>query len=432
MSKPSSAAASAGKKNAPANPSSSHSAKKSGRPSSTALIGGAALILTLGAGFLAGRLTRSGGNESESASDRVQLRAGAWGDLEYVPITIAAPTEMLKVRGVEDAKVQWFFTGTTRIELDRLLEQAGTSASVRGALLSPAAVIQYADGLLLNPACASIRDVPEEGKAAVFGKLAGSTQNSGTRWEFQARFLESFSEYGVSGKSRKVVEAYSVRNGKSLLTYAMPCVLRDVAEQPEKEGILKALTQQQSMLLRLKVGPKSDLDALVRYWGKGMWATNVRAILESIQKRPGGGSVDLAQLFPPLPTSLFHTYPVPHNVMSGPEVLKNCSWTAFNFFSETPDPGFSDARYVIGKLETDYYPIQSDPRFGDVAIFLTPEKLMIHVATFVADDVFFTKNGDNPWHPWVYSTSSDLMEEFGFGLPEGQKLTIEYYRNKYY
>lgn len=385
----------------------------------------------LGAGFFVGRHSIENG-EIETSSDKVRLRPGPWGDVEYVPITIAAPDEMLKVRGVEDSKVEWLFKGATRGDLDRALDLAGVSASARAAFLSSGPMSQYVEGTVFNPSCAAIRALSEKARTALFQKLAVGTQNTGSRWEFQSRFIEAFGDFGVSRKSAKTVEAYGVRDGKFFLTYCMPCILRDIGDPAEKTGILKALTQQRSMLVRLRVGPNTDVNALVNYWGRAMWTNNVRAILQSLQKRPGGGVVDLAELLPPLPTSLLHSYPVPHNALAGPEAAKNCSWTAFNFFRDPPDPGFTDAHYVLGKLETDYYPIESDPRFGDVAVFLSPDQLMVHVATYLADDVYFTKNGDNPWHPWVYSTSKDLLEEFSFGLPEGKSLSIQYFRNKYY
>ena len=47
----------------------------------------------------------------------------------------------------------------------------------------------------------------------------------------------------------------------------------------------------------------------------------------------------------------------------------------------------------------------------DIAVFLAPDQTMRHVAVYLADDLYFTKNGDNPWHPWVYSTLDDLLME---------------------
>ena len=320
----------------------------------------------------------------------------------------------------------------TRADLDQVLDLAGESGSSRATFFASGPLSQYAEGTVLSPACDAIRSLSERARIALFQKLAVGKQNAGSRWEFQSRFIDTFGDFGVGRSAAKTVEAYGVRDGKFFLTYCMPCVLRDIPDPKEKTGVLKTLTQQRSMLVRLRVTAKSDVNALVDYWGRAMWTNNVRAILRSLQKRPYGGALDLAELLPPLPTSLLHSYPVPQNSLAGPEVVKNCSWTAFNFFRDPPDPGYSDAHYVLGKLQTDFYPIQGDPRFGDVAVFLTSDQIMVHVATYLADDIFFTKNGDNPWHPWVYSTEADLREEFSFGLPAGQQLTIQYFRNKYY
>jgi len=41
----------------------------------------------------------------------IRLQEGPWGDLEYLPISIAAPTELLNVRNTEETPVRWFFKG---------------------------------------------------------------------------------------------------------------------------------------------------------------------------------------------------------------------------------------------------------------------------------------------------------------------------------
>lgn len=389
---------------------------------------------TLGAGVWVGRASLKvgvGGGGGEATEGKVVLRPGPWGDLEYLPITIVAPQEILKVKDTETRKLRWYFEGTTPQRLAQVLQVAGISDEQRARLMSPSVLSAQAAGVTLDPVCETLAELDEPVLAALYGQLALSPMNAPARWELLARHLETFGEYGVSSAATKQLRRFSVPNGRFLVNYAMPCVFRAIPDRDEKAGMLQALTQQQSMLLRLKVTPQTNVDALMNYWGKAIWATNVKAILESLKKRPDGGAVELTAILPPFPVNLLHTFPIPHNTLKGPEVVKNCSWTAFNFFRDEPDSEFTHATYVVKKLQDDYVPVNSDPRYGDIAVFLNAQQQMVHVAVYLADDVYFTKNGENPWHPWVFSTEGELLESFSFGLPADKPLTISYFRNKY-
>src|SRR5690606_33664525 len=143
-------------------------------------------------------------------------------------------------------------------------------------------------------------------------------------------------EFGVSRPAGAAVKAISVPHGRHLVSYAMQCAIRSLPNHEERAGLMQALAQQPSMLVRLRVGKRADVRALTDYWGRGMWSTDVRAILESVRRRPAGAVISLEDILPPQPSSWLHSYPPPHNPMSGPVEVKNCSWTAFNFFRESP------------------------------------------------------------------------------------------------
>jgi hypothetical protein len=255
--------------------------------------------------------------------------------------------------------------------------------------------------------------------------------NTGSRWEFQAYYLDNLGEFGVSRAAAAAVKGVSVPNGRHLVSYAMQCAIRAIPDAGEKAGLLQALSQQPSMLVRLRVGKRADVHALADYWGRAMWATDVRAILESVKRRPAGAVISLEDLLPPQPSSWLHSYPPPHNPMAGPEAIKNCSWTTFNFFSDVPDPTLSDAKRVVALLQSDYYPIDSDPRYGDVAVLLNADKQMVHVALYLADDLYYTKNGENRWHPWIISARQAMLDQFSFGLPDGKDLSVHHFRSKH-
>jgi hypothetical protein len=393
---------------------------------------GLAGLVLAGGGFYAGRATILASGAVEAVSGRVTLRPGPWGEVEYLPITIAAPRRLLRVQSVEDEGLNWYFPGMSREDVTGMLSRSGVTGKEYAALTSTAVLSVHPQGVKLTPSCETVADLEPRSRLGIYQTLARFNDNNVTKWEFRESYLDLLGKFNVSRSTGDKLEDVSARYGKFMITYAMSCVLRDIDAEDEKVGLMKLLSQQPSMLVRLRIRPDSDVPELANYWGRGLWSTDVEAILESLRMRSDGGAVNIVELMPPLPASLLHSYPVPHNYLQGPEVVKNCSWTALNFFRDEPVAEFADQNYMIRVLANDYVPVLSDPRYGDIALFLTQDNQIRHVAVYLADDIYFTKNGDNPWHPWAYSTASDLIENFSFGLPEGQSLSIHYFRSKNY
>jgi hypothetical protein len=192
------------------------------------------------------------------------------------------------------------------------------------------------------------------------------------------------------------------------------------------------MTQQPTMLVRLKVDAKSDLTALASYWENTGRAKDQRPLLESLARIPGGAQIDLVNLLPPAPASRLYSFPLPTNPLAGPVIRRDCHWSAFNFFREVGTEQATTPDFILQKLREDYFPVPSDQRYGDLIVFLTPGGSMIHSAVYLADDIVFTKNGDTSMHPWMLSTVQDLLDQYSFQVPPDQKLEVRYYRNKFH
>ena len=361
------------------------------------------------------------------------LAEGPWGDLEYLPISIAAPTELLNVKTTEATPVRWFFKGYTRDSLAKLLTTLNLSDRQQKQLLDPAQLVILVDGVVVNPSREIVFDLPQNAIQGIYKVLALGTENTNLRETMPASILEYMT--GANGVSKDAVSLFKKvcwQYGDNLVCYCLPHVLASLSTYDQKNHFMKAISRQQTMLLKLRVKPGADINALGNYWGKACWSTDVRAILESLAKTPGGGQLDIIELLPPLPTQLLYTYPVPQNPLNGPAVKKDCMWTALNFFRDPPDPKFNDPNYILEKLKTEYYQVTTDPRYGDVIMFTTPDQQFIHSAVYLAGDIVYSKNGDNAKNPWILSTINNLLEIYSINVPEGQKLTLYYFRNKYY
>ena len=96
------------------------------------------------------------------------------------------------------------------------------------------------------------------------------------------------------------------------------------------------------------------------------------------------------------------------------------------------DPRFVDSSVVKQTIQTDYYPVHSEPRYGDLIAFARPDGEIIHLAVFIADNIAYTKNSGSYIDPYVLMTIPDLNDYFSAQIPENQTLQVLYFRNKYY
>jgi hypothetical protein len=239
--------------------------------------------------------------------------------------------------------------------------------------------------------------------------------------------------FGGSGLSPETIQRFNqlaVRDGNYTILAGLPCLLAHTARYDEKVRLLKALTRVKTMLLRLHVTPQSDVSALAGYWGKACWNTDVKAILDSLNRVQGGAYLDIVELLPPLPTSLLYTYPIPDNPLNGAPVRRDCHWSSLNFFRDPPENRLDQDAYMVDTIRRDYFPV-TEPRFGDVLVLTNPAGQGIHSAVYIADDVYYTKNGPGSIDPWQLATHAQLIGQYSFGLGPNEQLTLHYFRGKY-
>jgi len=391
------------------------------------------LLAVFAAGLSTGRMVGRGSGSKKFSwpTGAIKVNPGPWGDLAYFPITLDPPNELLSVEKVENTPLNWMFDGYTRSDLSGLLSGLGVPEEQQQKLLSPNSVSLSPHALIWNPSREALFQLSPNALQGIYRTLGGFQDNEKLHEVFYASDLESFQGAGISEQTVSLLKKMSVPSGRFLNCYCLPYIVSSIPTYDEKAQFLSTISRQKTMLLKLHVHPETDVNALVDYWGKALWTPDVKALLESVKQLPKGGTLDVVELLPHLPTSLLYTYPIPQNPLEGSSFSRNCSWTAFNFFRDRADSAFSNANYVVEKLKSDYMPVYSDPRYGDVVVFLTPDAQLLHTAVFIADSIVYSKNGDNPLHPWIFTTIPELTETFSSSIAAGQNLTIEYFRNKY-
>jgi hypothetical protein len=376
-----------------------------------------------------------------SASDRskrlpnasIPCKPGPWGELTYTQFTIAAPDDMLPVRMIEANGTQWFMAGYTADSFISLMQSTTLTAEQQQQFLSPAVFHPVQNGIELTPSPDLIFGMPEDARGKIYQVLAQSPENDG-----QMNFLskdtldEQFNTSGISPETMGLFRKLCCQRGDYLMFSGVAALLSRISTYEEKLAFTKALTRQRTMLLNLHITPESDVDGLAQYWGKGCWGTDLRTIFQSLKAIPNGTFMNIMMVLPNLPAEEIYDYPsIVDNPLDGPAVNRDCAWTSLNFFRDVPDPNFGRKDAVLKELDDNYEPIQGEPRYGDLVLIARPDGFLIHLAVYIADDIWFTKNGSNLVHPWMLSTSSNVLKQFQFQINTDQHLTIKYFRNKH-
>jgi len=122
------------------------------------------------------------------------------------------------------------------------------------------------------------------------------------------------------------------------------------------------------------------------------------------------GRLGLVYLLPQFARQRLYTFPMPSR--PGDPAI-NCHWSAMNFFNEVPDDHFADPTYTANFLQKNYYPVAKPTKYGDIILFLDGYSSdVIHSAVYLADDLVFTKNGNNLEQPWMIMHMKDLMAKY--------------------
>lgn len=398
-------------------------------------IGVLCLILGYAAGSFFPLVSRSAASKSGRLSeiaDRVTpLKPGPWGNLESVPLYIQPPEEYLPVQSVEQSDPAWKFVGYTPSMLSDLFEISGLSADQKAELLDQSKWVQNDKGISITPSQGLLLSLSPHSRQIIYAVLSLIPANaiSQNRCYIPAdKFDEFFAKSGLSREIVEMVRQLSYPHGRLLFFSDAPLVLSKLDSYGDKLRLMKVLTRKSTLLLKIHVMPDTDVNALTDYWSKGKWGKEIRPVLDGLVDIPGGVRIGVGRLIPPRPRNALYTFPYPS--LNPADAKKDCHWTALNFFNDPPDDRYLDVNNVKQKLTTDYYPVFSDFRYGDILELVRPSGEAIHSCVFIADNIVYTKNSAQPTEPCMLMTIPDLLDAFASLVPENETLKIVGYRSK--
>jgi hypothetical protein len=352
------------------------------------------------------------------------LPSGPWGHLTAQPILIEAPQSLLS----PDFRLgdgRWYFAAAHAGEVDALLRAAGLTPAQSATVRQTLQPVAGHPGLMAaTPAAELIRSLPPDARSKLYDTLSLVPRNFAQVEPFRITdlYLDDWLEAGtVPAEVIAQVKALLWRRGSSLLFSDYNTVADDLAAPALKLELLRQLTRKASLVIKLAIPDRGDVEPLVAYWGTGGRADKVGPLLASLA-HSGGGELDISNLLPVFPRQRLYRFPDP---LPGTDLGPGCHWSAFNFFNQnTPDDSLHVPEGVEKLLREKYVPATGEPRFGDIVLLTLPDGSSIHSAVHIADGIVFTKNGPSPATPYVFSTMEDMLAFY----PSSERITLAYYR----
>lgn len=347
---------------------------------------------------------------------------GPWGELEYVAITLERPDEFVYTHSQADyweRPTRWFFEGVTQDELKEIFRSTpGLVAKHQTILLDSSQWESSTNGIIVTPPRSLVLELARPAREKLYPILANSEANPFHFSPFSFHVADAnewFANSELSASTLELLQRLVYRRGETLCFSDLPEVQATLSSKQERRRLLKTLSRQRSILMKLRVQPGTNVDALVDYWGKGGRAKDIRPLIESLTRVRGGTSIDIAHLLPPFARMHLYSFPYPS---TDPIISRrNCFWTALNFFNEQPDDRFCDVDFTQQAIQEHYYPIQDEPTYGDVVFLLDHRESVVHAAVYLADDMVFTKNGRNFTEPWRIMSVAEMIAEYPSNTP---------------
>lgn len=366
-------------------------------------------------------------SEVDPREGQNKCNPGPWGDLTYSTILIEPPEDQFTVRDRKGYQSIWHFKGYDEAKLAKLWRDAGLSDSEIAILNEPDLMEVDSTSIRITPPDQLIRNLSKKSRAVIYTALSIFIENNeqNSPFKFRTDRLEDwFVESGLKPETIALVKDLLYERGNSMVFSDRNLALANIASADERVRLIKTLARKSTVLVKLWIGPDTDIDALVDYWSRGSHSKDIKPLLESLQRKRTVMSLDLIHLLPPFVRQLLYTYPPPDH--PGSRTYMDCHWSSLNFFNATPNPRYEDINLLYEDLVKHYHPITGTPRYGDLIFFYTAKGDVIHSSVYIADNIVFTKNGSSLGSPWILMALDDLIASY----PSDQPLDIQRYRRK--
>jgi hypothetical protein len=368
-------------------------------------------------------------------------KKGPWGRIDTMLFAIDVPDGLVVVPPADQPPVHWSFPGYTKEKVLATLRLAGISqdevnqldGSGRWSSTDGVTAVEPGDRLILS--------LSPEVRAKLYAILVELPQNAqkiDPVWFRPGKVDWRLQDSGLAPESIALLNRLLYPQGENYLLFAdFEPALRSLPDDAERRRFLKAILRKRAVLARLRLDADADVEKISQYWGVGGRRKDLFPFLSALHRVEKGCNVNLVYLLPDFARERLYRHPTA--VVDDKGVKQDCFWSAYNFFNDPPDNSREDTHSLVG-LNRDYYRITIPTQLGDLLILTVGDGVPIHAAVFLADDIYFTKNGVNASQPWILMHLADLLETYqvqhtghplaGHPLAGGGSLGIHYFRRK--
>jgi hypothetical protein len=342
------------------------------------------------------------------------VHVGAWGELITRDIELERPAEFLTEEVTKPQLEIWTFNNLRPDAVKSLFAQAGLSSAQAAAAFAPGTFSETGNSTVLRPSADFLFSLSAEPRGKLYRALAGLGVNLYLDYPFifPGGSLESiYADPRLAPDDVAMLKRliYSNENARQLSDYEM--LLNQVPTVERRVAMSRALSRQSAVFAGLVIKPDTDIDKLAAYWGNipNVRFTDIRPLMEALKALPEGGNLSLFYVLPKFARDRLYTFPLPPQ--PGDPTM-DCHWSTFNFSNETPDNRFNDPTYAVEYIRKNYYQIAAPSIYGDILLLLNDRNEIKHSAVFLADDIVFTKNGNNYRQPWMLMHIPDLLATY--------------------
>ena len=357
----------------------------------------------------------------------IKGKPGPWGNVEYVPITIAPPPEFLQELSPGTINNPWHFPGNTVEQVKAYFQSLPLTDEQRSRLVAQLVAVPEIKGCVLTPEPEVVRTLSPEVRRRLYRTLADSDLNTDQVNAFRmprAEFQQRLAALSGLKLDMNLFRSLFYEEGEYKFFADLPLVFPQIPQTDDRVLLLQTLTEQTTFLARLRVKEDTNVDDLESYWGRGGRTKDIGPLLQSLSRIPGGQTIDVVHLLPAFARRRIYTFPRPTSAANA--VAYDCHWTSLNFFNDQPDDRFLDKEVVKQMLKSDYYPIYGNPLLGDLVLLVSESKQIVHTAVYVADNFIFTKNGSRYATPWIFMRIEDVKAFYA----QNGAVTVSYIRRK--
>ena len=352
--------------------------------------------------------------DAESGASPEPAQIPPWGELFVRDIKIQPPEEYLAFELQHITTPVWIFDGQSVAQVRQVMLSSGLTTAQADRALAPGKVSSSNANTTVSPDNELVSSLSPDTRAKLYHELAHSSENEHMRFPFcysGNTFVEAFATNHVSPVVTEMVRKLMYPRGELQCFSDYELVLQQISDKGEQMRLLRALSSESAVMAGVRLRPDTDTDKLLGYWAwpGGIRVKDVAPLIESL-KHTADGRIGLVYLLPQFARQRLYTFPMP----SRPgDAAMDCHWSTMNFFNEVPDDHFTDPAYTVKYLESNYYQIAKPTKYGDIILFLDGNSNnAIHSAVYLADDIVFTKNGNNMAQPWMLMHLKDLTSKY--------------------